>query len=229
MEIYKVTMRDKYDSIVYSKNFKNPFTKPDIVIHLYQVCIEDISSSECPYKTYYCFVIDKVTKKEIFEFFLDVYGDISWSCDIYVNPRQHKSFIKLHELVEFIIKKCIKPNRFKLIFYTGRLTDVGLSIYKQDNNTILLVCYHEDYKIAEVELTKEYKNRVKLFDSKDDIHIMDMVEQEYVYYINIFGKITISDEYVDNKEAILLLNRYNHIIQKCFKYIQFNPLDYDIV
>ena len=223
MEIYITKLKYDYGKII-KRTFKNPIIKPKDGIHIYQISIYRSFVSNI-HEDYSIFVKDIIKKNTIYSF--DIHVGLTIDDRILVKAIQYKSFLELHKIVEFVLEKCL--NIYYYIFklrYQVYDSSLYVNIFKANSKIIMLNCYDGGHQIGRIELTSSYRNKLKLF--KMDKNAM-MKEKKYIYLINAFGDISIDKEYADNPKAITLVHINRYKIQECFRYIQFNPLDYDIV
>lgn len=218
MEIYNIKLVWKN---TIEKKYKNPFKKSaGIFIRVYNVTLTKKYSSNIN-DVYDC----EVTKsnKLIYKFTISIGHTIDDS--IKITPYEFNYFKDFDQFVKFIISEVLNEyNSSMRIIYNVYNTDYSLKLIG-DNRYLRMICYHYG-RVAEVELSSRYNRSVRIYEMIKG----ECIEQPYNYVLNIFE---ILSYHGYDKKAVELLEKKRkdvlNTIHICQTFIQFDPLDYDIV
>ena len=219
MEIYNIKILGEN---TIKKKFKNPFkNSKGLFIRYFDVILDKIYSSNIN-DIYDCTL--RKDDKLIYHFKLDIGYTIANSIKVSVDD--FKSFKDFNSLIKFIVGDVLnEPCGTTRIVY--KISDTPYSCKVIGSLPIMyLRCYHHGNPIADVELSSRYNRDVRLYDMEAGRY----VEQLYTYSLNAFGHIRFHGE---SKKGEKLLEEkrqeVSNVIYICHTFIQFDPLDYDIV
>lgn len=218
MEIYNIKLVWKN---IIKKRYKNPFKKSTgIFIRVYNVTLTKKYSSNIS-DDYDC----KVTKNNrlIYKFTMSIRHTIDDA--IRITPYKFNYFKDFDQFVKFIINEVLNEHNGSMrIIYNVYDTDYSLRLMG-DNRYLRMICYHYG-QVAEVELSSNYNRKVGIYEMIKG----EYIEQPYNYVLNGFE---ILSYYGNDKKAIELLEKKRKEVLDaiciCQSFIQFSPLDYDIV
>lgn len=218
MEIYNIKILGEN---TIKKKFKNPFkNSKGLFIRYFDVILDKIYSSNIN-DIYDCTL--RKDDKLIYHFKLDIGYTIANSIKVSVDD--FKSFKDFNSFIKFIVDDVLnEPCGTTRIVY--KISDTPYSCKVIGSPPIMLRCYYHGSPVADVELSSGYNRDVKLYDMEAGRY----VEQPYTYYLNAFGHIIFhsgskkGEKLLEEKRPELL-----NVIHICHEFIQFDPLDYDIV
>ena len=218
MEIYKVKILGEN---TIKKKFKNPFkNSKGLFIRYFDIILDKIYSSNIN-DIYDCTM--RKDNKLIYHFKLDIGYTIANSIKVSVDD--FKSFKDFNSLIKFIVGDVLNEScgTTRIIY---KISDTPYSCKVIGSPPIMLRCYYHGSPVADVELSSGYNRDVKLYDMEAGRY----VEQLYTYSLNAFGHIRFHGE---SKKGEKLLEEKRlevlNVIHICHTFIQFDPLDYDIV
>lgn len=219
MEIYNVKIEWK-DTI--KRKFTNPFgdKSKGLFIKYFDVILKKIYSSNI-HDIYDCTL--KRNNKLIYHFKLDIGFTIADR--IIVSVDEFKSFQDFHRFIKFIIYDVFdEPGGMTRVIY--KISDIDYSCKIIESLPNKMRCYLQGTTIAKVELSSKYNRDVKIYDMVKG----EDVEQPYTYHLDAFGQLKY---YGDSEKGAELLEEKRsevlNVIHICQTFIQFDPLDYDIV
>lgn len=228
MEIYALITHTKKG--IRTKYYKNPIVKPKHGFNFYEIYVTKSSLSfDGNYEECMC-TISNIFGKSICEF---SYKISKITRNIVVELLKQTSsltFIQIYKIVEFVLEKGfhITDHWIRLRFSIG--DDLYINVSRAYSyTTVQLKGYVSggDQPLFRIELDPRGKGILKLFEYNEKIGYYE--ENEYIYYIDNEDIVTNLDYMNNDKKAKeLLYSRYNEI-KKCIDYIEFDPLDYDIV
>ena len=229
MEIYKViTYYEDRKKIEY---YKNPIIKPKDGFNLYRIRVTRGLNQCNEFSDFYWCTVDNIlTGKTIYEFSYEFYKH---NIDILVEPRREtrkhvSGFINLYKIVEFVLEKSfyITDHWRRIKFKVNDDLYINLSwLFK---NVIQVKGWDKcERQLFRIEYSPNAKGVLKLFKYSKKYECYR--EKKYMYYIDNGDIITNLDYMNNNKKAKKLLNARYDKVKKCIDYIQFDPLDYDIV
>lgn len=205
------------------KIYNNPFHQEGFIPKIYNVTLTKTYSSNI-YDIYKCKVISG--NKLIYKFAINIGYTIDDAIRITVDDFQ--SFKDFHRFVKFIVIDVLGENNGtkRIIYNIYDDTYYRVKIIENDKHFQRMICYLNGAKIAEVELSSNYNRDVKIYDMVKG----EYIELPYNYKLNAFDRLIYHGE---DEKAIKLLEEKGpevlNAIQVCQIFIQFDPLDYDIV
>lgn len=220
MEIYNVKILGEN---TIKRKFKNPFgnSSKGLFIRCFDVILDKIYASNIN-DIYDCTL--RKNNKLIYHFKLDIGYTIANSIKVSVDD--FKSFKDLKSFIKFIVGDVLnEPCGTTRIVY--KISDTPYSCKIIGSLPIMyLRCYHYGEPVADVELSSKYNRDVKLYDMEDGRY----VEQPYTYSLNAFGQLRFHGESKKGEELLEEKRKEAlNVIHICHAFIQFDPLDYDIV